>query len=190
MESGHPGRPSRRQVQIPISTPPRLVVDVYDQDQDHDEDHGHDHNHDYNRNHDDHRGRYLNDPEPINIDIDVEPEPDALAIQRQLNRDSSKALRNSSTSNLLCPPSPTAAPTFAMGADGSDTGDAAGSSPATTASTPNPFNFKTQVISTGPVKSVRCARCPLHIITSSAALANISARSEHRPASRPQIQAQ
>ncbi|KAH8733267.1 cation efflux family-domain-containing protein [Ilyonectria robusta] len=40
-----------------------------------------------------------------------------------------------------------------MGADGSDTGDVAGSSPATSASAPNPFNFKTQVISTGPVKS-------------------------------------
>ncbi|KAF7542760.1 hypothetical protein G7Z17_g11300 [Cylindrodendrum hubeiense] len=155
MEPGHPGRPSRRQVQIPIPTPPRLVVDVYDQDQDHDDHHDYDRH--LNRSHDDDRDRdldrYLDDPEPISIDLDVDPEPDALAIQRQLHRDSSQALRNSSTSNLLCPPSSTSAPTFAMGAHASDGGDAVGLSPTTPTSAPNPFNFKTQVISTGPVKS-------------------------------------
>jgi hypothetical protein len=140
MESGHPG-PGRRKIQIPISTPPSVVVDVYDHDNEGD-------TRDCDR---DERVVPSFDPELISIDID---EPDSLHIHRASN---SHALRNSSTSNLLCPPTSTS---IAMNADEPSFGNAVDSSSTNTIPSPrNPFNFQTQVISTSPVKPV-CLSLP------------------------------
>ncbi|KAK7403941.1 cation diffusion zinc membrane transporter Zrg17 [Neonectria punicea] len=157
MESGHLGYPGRRQVQIPISTPPRVVVDVYDQDHDHgrdwdqDQDQNQDHIHsDYGDNRDRHHHDFRDDlPRPV----DIESEPDIVASQPQLYRDSIDVLPNSSAPNLLLPPTSSSVPTIAMGADSPDAGDGATLNPTAASHAPSPFNFKTQVISTGPVKS-------------------------------------
>ncbi|KPM41667.1 hypothetical protein AK830_g4929 [Neonectria ditissima] len=171
MESGHPSHPGRRQLQIPISTPPRVVVYVYDQDHDHsrDWDQNQEQNHDQDQNqdqdyshdhdHDDRDGyrNFSDDPEPIDIDshihlnLNPEPEYSVVANQPQLHRDSAHVLRNLSSNSFLPPTSPSI-PIITMGADGPDAGDAALLSP-TIPQAPSPFNFKTQVISTGPVKS-------------------------------------
>lgn len=84
----------------------------------------------------------------INIEDEDDVEAESVAIQRQLNHDA--ALYNSSAPSLLFPPSATASSSSlslpTMGLE-DETGDSSAAAPK------NPFNFQTQVISTGPVKS-------------------------------------
>ncbi|KAH6892006.1 cation efflux family-domain-containing protein [Thelonectria olida] len=134
MESGHPG-PGRRKIQIPISTPPSVVVDVYDHDNERD-------TRDCDR---DERVVPSFDPDIISIDID---EHNSLHV---CHASDSHASRNSFGSNLLCPP--TSAPIAKMNADEPGDGNAVDPSSTNTVPSPrNPFNFQTQVISTSPVK--------------------------------------
>lgn len=85
------------------------------------------------------------------IDFGSDRENDSIAVNRQLNREA--IAQNSAPSNLLIP-SPAAAsssslslPTMGGEDDKADSAASPGFK--------NPFNFQTQVISTGPVKSVR-----------------------------------
>ncbi|KAM6522652.1 cation diffusion zinc membrane transporter Zrg17 [Fusarium falciforme] len=120
--SSHPG------AQLRIPAPPSLVV------------HG-DSDDDISQN----KRQSLID---INIQDEDEVEAESVPIQRQLNRDA--ALHNSSTPNLLFPPSATGSSSSlslpTMGLE-DEAGDSSAAAPK------NPFNFQTQVISTAPVKS-------------------------------------
>ncbi|KAF4341913.1 hypothetical protein FBEOM_4153 [Fusarium beomiforme] len=83
------------------------------------------------------------------IDFAGDQENDSVAINRQLNRES--AAQNSAASNLLIPSSAAASSSSlslpTMGGE-DEKGDSA-----KVPGFKNPFNFQTQVISTGPVKS-------------------------------------
>lgn len=144
MESGHPG-PSRRQIQIPIPTPPSVVVDVYDQDTQGDSDLPGRH-----RDDDDESKVPSFELDLINIDID-EPDSSSLYAHRPPLLDPDARLqRTSSSSSLLCPPSPTSIPVVTMNSD-----EPVGNAVDAGSPKRNPFNFQTQVISTSPVKPVR-----------------------------------
>lgn len=157
--SSHPG------AQLHIPAPPSLVVHSDSDD-------------DINQN----KRHSLID---INIqdedEVEVEVEVESIAIQRQLNHDA--ALYNASTPNLLFPPSATASSSSlslpTMGLE-DEAGDSSAAAPK------NPFNFQTQVISTGPVKSVcGCSLAQVGFYTAGA-----NALLEHWTTPRSPIQAQ
>ncbi|KAF4964100.1 hypothetical protein FSARC_7930 [Fusarium sarcochroum] len=83
------------------------------------------------------------------IDSGVEQDNDSIAINRQLNRDA--AAQNLATTNLLIPSSTTAS-SSSLSLPTMNAEDETGDSPASPGFK-NPFNFQTQVISAGPVKS-------------------------------------
>ncbi|GKU00317.1 cation efflux family protein family [Fusarium langsethiae] len=79
----------------------------------------------------------------------VDRENDPIAINRQLNRNA--VAQNSATANLLIP-STTAAPSSSLSLPTMNAEDETADSPLSPGFK-NPFNFQTQVISAGPVKS-------------------------------------
>ncbi|KAF5238141.1 hypothetical protein FANTH_10437 [Fusarium anthophilum] len=83
------------------------------------------------------------------IDFGGDQENDSIAVNRQLNREA--IAQNSATSNLLIP-SPAAASSSSLSLPTMGGEDEKGDS-AASPGFKNPFNFQTQVISTGPVKS-------------------------------------
>lgn len=81
--------------------------------------------------------------------VGVEKNNDSFAVNRQLNRDA--IAQNSAVANLLIPS--TTASSSSLSLPTMNAEDEAGDSPSSPGFK-NPFNFQTQVISAGPVKSV------------------------------------
>lgn len=110
----------------------------------------------------------------------VDYDNESIAVNRQLNRDA--VAQNSAAANLLIP-STTTTSSSSLSLPTMNAEDEAGDSPSSPGFK-NPFNFQTQVISAGPVKSV-CS-LSVHILVNTL----IHFFTEHWATSRTQIQAQ